>query len=231
MTGKNAAQFLIEYFKCRYGDEVEQQGYEFGEVVEAIQEVNNFVNSLKSNGEDTTLIEDCMARISSSALIPFYSADSGLSWSVVSPARRVSQDLNDGDLMCLQVLDEKMREVSLRFTDEQREKIVSLIGDAKEVLRQIGDSLPIGLSLYIKRLMTETETALADYDITGDFILEKAYARLRESLDIAIEKTPKNTRGRWDNTKSLLRELAVGFVIEAPGLAMSAAQVFPQIGA
>lgn len=43
-------------------------GYEFRAVVEAIQEVSNFVNSLKSNGEDAALIEDCMARISNSAL-------------------------------------------------------------------------------------------------------------------------------------------------------------------
>ena len=51
--------------------------------------------------------------------------------------------------------------------------------------------MPDGLALYLSRLLRETETALDEYAITGDFVLDRAVSRLREALDIAWCRPPK----------------------------------------
>jgi hypothetical protein len=132
--------------------------------------------------------------------------------------------------MGLRVVADRMKESSLQFTGDQRSKIVELLSESRKALGDIAASLPEGLALYLSRLMREVETALDEYAITGDFVLERAFCRLREGLDVAMLRTPDGDSGKWDNAKAVLRELAIGFMIEAPSLAIDAAQLFPQIG-
>lgn len=230
MTGKNAAGYLMDYFDSGNATDAESMGYEFADIVAALKEVNEFVDLLEEIGEDTELMRDCMKRINKSALEPFSVNKLGLNWSYTS-FTRPDRDLNPGDLMALQIIEKKMQESSLHFTVEQRKRISSLIDETKKALGDVSGDLPTGLALYLRRLINETETALQEYDITGDFVLEKAYSRLREALDIAIEKTSKQKNEKWQKAKGILRELAIGFIVEASGQVLSAAQVFPQIGA
>ena len=73
---------------------------------------------------------------------------------------------------------------TLRFTEEQRNNVRNLVSEANTVLRGIADGMPDGLALYLSRLLRETETALDEYAITGDFVLARAVSRLRAALDI-----------------------------------------------
>ena len=50
-------------------------------------------------------------------------------------------------------------------------------------------------------------------------------------LDIAMVQTPEDKQSMWDKVKDLGKQLAIGYMIEAPALALTAAQMFPpQIG-
>ena len=120
---------------------------------------------------------------------------------------------------------------TLRFTEEQRNNVRNLVSEANTVLRGIADGMPDGLALYLSRLLRETETALDEYAITGDFVLDRAVSRLREALDIAMVQTPEDKQSMWDKDQDLGKQLAIGYMIEAPALALTAAQMFPpQIG-
>lgn len=223
----NAAEYLYRFFESGMESVTETPAYRFADIVAAVQEVSDFVDSLKERGEDTKLFEDCMIRIKRSALRPFDRYN--LVWTAIEDFE-TPPELQSGDLLGLQTLCEKMKSSSLRFTESQRKQVADLIVQAKEILGEVSEDLPIGLALYINRLMHETEIALADYSITGDFVLEKAFTRLRESLNIAIEKTSEEKKDKWSGVHKTFRDLAIGFIVETPSLLMTAAQVFPQIG-
>ncbi|WP_416516769.1 hypothetical protein [Bifidobacterium asteroides] len=223
----NAAEYLLGFFENEWATTAEASGYRFADIVDAVQEVNDFVDSLKELGEDTTLFDDCMSRIKQSALKPFGGYE--LDWSVVRGSK-TREKLQSGDLLGLKVLSGRMKESSLQFTEPQRETIADLIERARKILGEVSEDLPTGLALYINRLMHETEIALDEYSITGDFVLEKAFTRLRESLNIAIEKTSEEKKDRWNGVRKIFHDLAIGFIVETPSLLMTAAQVFPPIG-
>ncbi|WP_445341231.1 hypothetical protein [Bifidobacterium sp. ESL0820] len=223
----NAAEYLLDFFETEWATRAEVSGYRFADIVAAVQEVIDFVDSLKELGEDTALYDDCMSRIKKSALKPFGGYE--LDWSA-SRGSKTQDELLSGDLLGLKVLSDRMEESSLRFTETQRETIADLIKQARKILGEVSDDLPTGLALYINRLMHETEIALDEYSITGDFVLEKAFTRLRESLNIAIEKTSGKKKDKWNGVRKIFRDLAIGFIVETPSLLMTAAQVFPPIG-
>ena len=222
----NAADYLLGYFKSNSATSAEAIGYRFADIVAAVQEVADFVDSLKEQGEDMDLYEDCMSRIKRSALKPF--GGYTLNWSA-DVAVTTRGELESGDLLGLKTLSTRMKDSSLQFTESQRKTIDDLVGQARKALGEVSEDLPVGLALYINRLMRETEIALDEYSITGDFALEIAFARLRESLNIAIEETSEEKKGRWENVRQTFHDLAIGFIVEAPSLAITAAQFFTQI--
>ncbi|MEE8738317.1 MAG: hypothetical protein SOI66_05340 [Bifidobacterium sp.] len=226
----NAAEYLLSYFEASSAAESERNGFHFPDIVAALEEIESTISQWDKAGMDVTLMRDCMERWKLSALRPFTSTDAELHWEVQFGRSSVNEALSPGDLMGLQVVADKMKDSSLHFTEEQCSRITHLITEARKSLGGISDTLPEGLALYLSRLMGEVETAIDEYSITGDFGLEKAFCRLREGLDVAMSKTPEGDSGRWDGVKSVLHELAIGFIIEAPSITLAAAQLFPQIG-
>ena len=80
---------------------------------------------------------------------------------------------------------------TLRFTEEQRNNVRNLVSEANTVLRGIADGMPDGLALYLSRLLRETETALDEYAITGDFVLDRAVSRCVRRWTLPWCRPPK----------------------------------------
>lgn len=223
----NAAQYLLSFFQQLNMDKALKNGFTFLDVTSALQEVESEIDTWERMGDDVSIMRNCVEQWSD-AIISAFSERNG--WDGHEKSDRYALiAVTAGDMLAMKTIADKMTGCTVRFTDEQKEKLRSLLTDSRKVLGEIADTMPEGLALYVSRLLTETETALSEYDITGDFALEKAFARLRMALDITMVQTPEEKSSKWDDIKKALSEIAVGFIIEVPSVTLTAMSVFPQI--
>lgn len=226
----NAAEFLYDFFDKESVYDVDQAGYRFPDLVAALDEIGKATDQWEREGRRVKGFRSSLPRWRKSVTMAF--TDTGeIRWGEISGPVGTSDFMSDADKDLLMYAAELLDSCTLRFTEEQRNNVRNLVSEANTVLRGIADGMPDGLALYLSRLLRETETALDEYAITGDFVLDRAVSRLREALDIAMVQTPEDKQSMWDKVKDLGKQLAIGYMIEAPALALTAAQMFPpQIG-
>lgn len=223
----NAADFLYGFFKEQDSQTAERNGYRFADLVAALDEIEHAVLQWKSQGMDVEGFEDCMPRWRN-AVVEACREFGQVRWNPIVVPSSPKDFLSPGDTACLKWSSREMGNSSLKFTEEQRDRIHTLLIDSIEALKAI-DNLPDGLVQYLFRLISETKTALDEYEITGDFKLERAFCRLREALDITISHTKPESAHNWNGVKDTLREIGVGFLISAPSLAIDATSIWLQL--
>lgn len=226
----NAAEFLYDFFDKESVYDADQAGYRFPDLVAALDEIGKATDQWEREGRRVKGFRSSLPRWRKSVTMAF--TDTGeIRWDEISGPVGTSDFMSDADKDLLMYAAELLDSCTLRFTEEQRNNVRNLVSEANTVLRGIADGMPDGLALHLSRLLRETETALDEYAITGDFVLDRAVSRLREALDIAMVQTPEDKQSMWDKVKDLGKQLAIGYMIEAPALALTAAQMFPpQIG-
>lgn len=223
----NAAQYLLSFFQQKNMSNAFENGFTRLDVTSALQEIESEIDTWERMGDDVSIMRTCVKHWTNIIVTAFAERNG---WDGHEKANMyASIRVNAGDMLAMKTIADKMTGCTVHFTDEQKEKLRSLLTDSRKVLGEIADTMPEGLALYVSRLLTETETALSEYDITGDFALEKAFARLRMALDITMVQMPKEKSSKWDGVKNALSEIAIGFIIEAPSVALTAATIFPQI--
>lgn len=223
----NAAQYLLSFFQQKNMSNAFENGFTLLDVTSALQEIESEIDTWERMGDDVSIMRTCVKTLDQHHRHRLCRTQR------MGRTRKANMyasiRVNAGDMLAMKTIADKMTGCTVHFTDEQKEKLRSLLTDSRKVLGEIADTMPEGLALYVSRLLTETETALSEYDITGDFALEKAFARLRMALDITMVQTPKEKSSKWDGVKNALSEIAIGFIIEAPSVALTAATIFPQI--
>ncbi|MBW3093070.1 hypothetical protein KIH79_09080 [Bifidobacterium sp. 82T10] len=95
--------------------------------------------------------------------------------------------------MALRTAERLLDSNAAEYPQERRERIRELVAGVPDLLKSV--TLPRELKEYVARLAREVGTALDEYDLTGDFKLDIAFARLQTSLNI-IAATPKDERSQ-----------------------------------
>lgn len=128
------------------------------------------------------------------------------------------------DLDVLENLDDILNHELPKFSDENRESLRSTFDNIRQTL--IDDrSIPASLKRHIHGLLVHASTCLEEYEMTGDFELQKAVDRLLVSVNAAerISSEPS----RWQAFKDkLFYPVVVGFAVES---AVGMAALLPPI--
>lgn len=96
---------------------------------------------------------------------------------------RSNVSLSIQDRMALRTAERLLDQGPEQYPRQRRDDIRSMIDELPSLLNDI--TLPQGLKEYIARLAREVRIALDEYDLTGDFKLDIAFARLQTSLNVA----------------------------------------------
>lgn len=223
----NAADFVYNFFKTDNVATADEAGYRFPDLVAALDEIDKALTSWKIQGSDVEVFEDCLPRWRESVTAAFTPGGNPV-WSPVSGPQSTGSFLSAGDAGCLKWVGEKLAESTLTFTTEQRDRLSSLLEESVAVIKELSN-LPTGLVKYLFRLISETKEALDEFEITGDFKLERAFTRLREALDITISNTKPEDGKKWEGVKSKLAEIGTGFIIAAPSFVLDTVGLMNQL--
>jgi hypothetical protein len=225
--GNNAASFLKEFFECGYAKDAINKGFVFTDLIAALSEIEDVLKQWSDLGStDAEAFEEALpawygavlaATNSRGELVPF----------VNNSAVRTDMNLHAGDKLALTWVSEKMAGTSPSFDESSREKIAEALVEVRGLLKE--EDLPLELLTYLDRLIRETQTALDEYDLTGDFKLSLAFDRLSNALRKA-ESASKDKEGWGAFMRDFLLPVVSGLAVNAIGWGLTSAQILPAIG-
>lgn len=135
---------------------------------------------------------------------------------------------NRHDLDILENLVDALEQTLPSYGEQDRNEMQSTLDQIREALAS-DDSLPLQLRRHLNGLLSHASTCLEEYELFGDFELQKAMERLLVSVNAA--ETVSSTPSKWQNLKEkLVYPVMVGLAIQAPDSIASIAAILPPMG-
>lgn len=159
-----------------------QGPFELSDLMRACVAVDNvLLNSAALGDEEAKISHESMPQIWAT-IFGTYSNSSkktNFSYSTVS--------LNREAKLAVLVAQRLLKNEPALYPEERRVKVKQLIDELPKLLVEV--NLPESLKSYLYTLAREVQTALDQYEITGDFKLDDAFNRLQGAFNIAIVAT------------------------------------------
>jgi hypothetical protein len=132
---------------------------------------------------------------------------------------------NENDLGTLENLDDVLEQLTPKYGDQDRTELRATLDGTRDALAS-DTSLPTTLRRHIYGLLDHASTVLDEYELFGDFELQKAVDRLLVSVNAAANVS--KDRSKWrDLADKFVYPVMVGLAIQAPDSVAAMAAILP----
>ena len=134
---------------------------------------------------------------------------------------------SDHDLDLLENLADALEQLRPDITDNERAGMSSTLDEVRAALSE-DESLPEPLRRHLHGVLSHASTCLEEYDLFGDFELQKAMDRLLVSVNLASRVSTEPSR--WQRIKEhFVFPMAVGLILQAPENVTRIAEIMPPL--